>query len=47
MPTPKKGESKEDFMQRCIPVALNEKDTKNREHAFAKCNGMWEQNKNG
>jgi len=43
MPTPQKNETKEDFIQRCIPIVIDEKTAENNEQAFAICNSMYEQ----
>jgi len=40
MPTPKKGESRNDFMSRCIPQVMNEGKRQNQ--AIAICNSIWE-----
>ena len=39
--SPRSGESKEDYISRCIPYVLNEGAT--QEQAAGKCYGMWEQ----
>lgn len=43
MPTPNKGESKKEFIDRCIPVLIDE--GKERDQAVAQCNGIWDQSK--
>lgn len=40
MPTPKEGESKQDFISRCIPIVMDEGHT--QEEAKGKCYGLWE-----
>ena len=40
MPTPSKGESKEDFIGRCIPILKDE--GKEQDQAVAICYSMWE-----
>ena len=45
MPTPKPNESKKEFMKRCIPHVLKEPGTKDKGHAWQKCNGIWKQHK--
>ena len=40
MPKPKEGESKEDFMKRCIPILVDE--GKNSDQAIAICYSIWE-----
>ena len=41
MPKPKEGESKEDFMERCIPILIDE--GKNQDQAMAICYSIWEE----
>jgi hypothetical protein len=41
MPTPRKNESQDEFLNRCIPEVMKEKTTKSKEHAVAKCIGMY------
>ena len=43
MPTPKKNESEEDFVARCIPVLI--KEGKTQEQAVAQCHSMYRQAK--
>ncbi|HSG31040.1 MAG TPA: hypothetical protein VLB82_05785 [Thermodesulfobacteriota bacterium] len=43
MPTPRRGENKDDFMKRCIPQVVGE--GKPQEQAIAICSSLWEQNK--
>ncbi len=43
MPTPKKGESKKDFIERCVPKLINE--GKPTEQAVAICSSMYEKSK--
>lgn len=45
MPTPKSNESKKEFIGRCIPFVLSEGKAKNQSHAYAMCNGIFEQSK--
>jgi hypothetical protein len=40
MPTPRKGEKKNDFMKRCVPQVVNE--GKESDQAVAICNSLWE-----
>jgi len=42
MPTPRKGESRDDYLKRCIPIVLNEGEVKSVEHAAGKCGGMYD-----
>lgn len=39
MPYPHKGESKKDYIARCIPYVMNEGTPKDQ--AIGKCYGMW------
>lgn len=43
MPTPKKGESKDDFLQRCMGDA--EMDTYPQDQRYAVCNSKWKEEK--
>jgi hypothetical protein len=43
MPTPRAGESKSDFLERCIPMTLDDGAAKDNDQAVAMCNGVWEQ----
>lgn len=43
MPSVRKNESKEKYLSRCIPTVLKEGGS--RDHAIAKCIGMYEQSK--
>lgn len=45
MPEPKDDESYDDWMDRCIPYVIDEEGL-DQGHAIAKCNGIWEQEKN-
>jgi hypothetical protein len=42
MPEPKQGEGKDDFVDRCIPVVLEDGTAEHPTEAFAICNSMWE-----
>jgi HK97 family phage prohead protease len=46
MPTPSKGESKSDFIDRCIPIVIDEGTAKNPDQAVAICNSLWDKGKN-
>ena len=41
MPTPEKGESKKDFISRCIPIVLDEGTTTDESQAAAICYSKW------
>ncbi len=43
MPDPIEGESRTDFIARCISVVMDEPETTGPDHAVAKCEGMWDQ----
>ena len=43
MPKPRKGEKKSDYMQRCIPMLINE--GKDNEQAIAICSNMYDEDK--
>lgn len=45
MPMPKKGEKKKDFMDRCIPMVLEEGTAEDDSQANAMCSSMWEDGK--
>lgn len=45
MPKPREGEKKDEYIDRCIAYVMEKEGVKNRSHAYAKCNGMWEQYK--
>ena len=42
MPTPQAGEMHDDFIERCIPMVMEEGTVENNEQAVAICNSMWE-----
>lgn len=45
MPLPKEGESKEDFIKRCIPFVLKEGTAKNVKQAYTICLSIWKKTK--
>ena len=45
MPIPSKGEKKDDFISRCIPIVINEGTAKDNSQAYAICNSIWERKK--
>ena len=45
MPTIKQGETKNDFVSRCIPIVLNDGTAQDNNQAVAVCNSMYEQQK--
>jgi hypothetical protein len=42
MPTPQPGEKQDDFVERCIPIVLEDGTAKDREQAVAVCFSVWE-----
>lgn len=47
MPTPKEGESKQEFVDRCIPIVLEEGTAEDGSQANAICHSIWEQHQKG
>lgn len=47
MPTPRPGETRSDFVSRCIPYVKENEGVEDNSHAAAKCHGIWEQHKKG
>jgi len=45
MPEPKEGEEKKEFIQRCIPIVIDDGTAEDGAQAYAICNSMWEQSK--
>ena len=49
MPTPKPGEKKDDFISRCIPMIIKEKQDKKEKisegQPFAICQSIWTESK--
>jgi len=43
MPTPNPGESRDDFIERCIPIVIDEGTAQDNAQAVAICNSMFEQ----
>lgn len=43
MPTPRKGESEDAFVKRCIPVVIREGTAKDGSQGNAVCHSMWRQ----
>ena len=41
MPTPKAGETKKDFIARCIPIVIDDKTAEDTDQAVAICNSVW------
>lgn len=47
MPEPQSGESEQDFINRCVPIVLEDGTAEDREQAVAVCYSMWGQGKEG
>lgn len=47
MPTPREGESRQDFVSRCIPIVLKEDDGLTQEQAAGKCYGIYDSHNKG
>lgn len=47
MPTPGKGEKKDDFIERCIPIVIADGTAKDGSQANAFCHSIWEESKKG
>lgn len=45
MPEPSKGESRKDFISRCIPIIINEGTTDDSKQAAAICYSIWRKSK--
>ncbi len=47
MPNPRKGESKDEFISRCIVYVKKHEGVKSSGHAYKKCEGLWKKSKKG
>lgn len=47
MPTPRDGETQEDFVQRCIPIVLEDGTAETDKQAMAVCYAMWDEVETG
>lgn len=45
MPTPEPGETETDFMDRCVPMVMDDGSADSEDQAVAMCSSMWEQDK--
>ncbi|MFW6129699.1 MAG: hypothetical protein ACOC56_00860 [Atribacterota bacterium] len=45
MPLPKKGEEKDKYIERCIPIVIDHGTAKTEKQAVAICYSMWDQYK--
>ena len=43
MPKPRTGESRSDFVSRCIPIVMDEGTAEDSDQAVAVCNSLWKQ----
>lgn len=43
MPKPREGESHDEYMERCVPVVIDDGTARDREQAVAVCNSMWDE----
>jgi hypothetical protein len=44
MPTPQENETQEEFINRCIPIVINDGAAQSPEQAYAICVNMYEHN---
>lgn len=42
MPEPREGESRDDFMSRCVPAVLDDGAAESQDQAVAICASIWE-----
>jgi len=42
MPTPRKGETHDDFIARCIPIVINDNTASDSKQGYAICQSMWD-----
>jgi hypothetical protein len=47
MPTPQEGESQDEFMERCVPIVLDDGTAEDPDQAVAVCSSMWEEAREG
>jgi hypothetical protein len=47
MPTPQAGETRDEFLDRCIPFVLDEGTVEDEDQAVAYCSAIWEREKGG
>lgn len=45
MPTPTPNETEEQFIERCIPIVINDGTAQSPEQAYAVCSSMYEADK--
>lgn len=45
MPTPQENETEEQFIERCIPIVINDGTAETPEQAYAVCQSMYETDK--
>lgn len=47
MPTPTSNETHDEFIERCIPIVIDEGTAEDNEQAIAVCESIWEEESNG
>jgi hypothetical protein len=47
MPTPREGETRQKFIQRCIPQVIRDGTAEDGTQGAAVCQSIWRQNKRG
>lgn len=47
MPVPRKGESRQDFVSRCVPIVMDEGTAKDNKQAVAVCYSLYKNKKTG
>jgi hypothetical protein len=47
MPTPRSNEDHDSFIERCIPIVIDEGTAEDNDQAVAYCESIWEENMNG
>jgi len=47
MPTPREGETRQKFIQRCIPQVIRDGTAEDGTQGAAVCHSIWRQNKRG
>lgn len=45
MPTPRNDEDRQQFVERCVPVVLDDGTARDQDQAVAVCNSLWEQHR--
>lgn len=47
MPKPKSNETHDEFIERCIPIVIDEGTAEDNEQAVAYCESIWEEESTG